>query len=75
MALANHNYIGYVNKTLIKYKVRWIEAAIACPAWTTMICFYLEEDRGHLMREVWLESSYILVFPFATSASNCVIIR
>ena len=51
MALANHNFIGYCVETIVKYKVRWIEAAIACPIWTTMICFYLEEDRGHLMGE------------------------
>ena len=51
MAIANHNFIGYCTETIVKYKVRWIEAAIACPVWTTMICYYLEEDRGHLMGE------------------------
>ena len=51
MALANHNFVGYCSETLIKYKVRWIEAAVVCPVWTTMICFYLEEDQGHVMKE------------------------
>ena len=57
MAIANHNFIGYCVETIVKYKVRWIEAAIACPVWTTMICFYLEEDRGHLMGEEHLDQS------------------
>jgi len=52
MAIANHNFIGYCLETLVKYKVRWIEAAAVCPAWTTLICFYMEEDCGHLMNEV-----------------------
>ena len=51
MAIANHNFIGYCLETIVRYRVRWIEAAAVCPAWTTMICFYLEEDRGHLMNE------------------------
>ena len=51
MSLANHNYIGYCSQTLVKYKVRFIEAAIVCPVWTSLICFYMEEDRGHLMKE------------------------
>ena len=51
MAIANHNFIGYCSETIVRHRVRWIEAATVCPAWTTMICFYMEEDRGHLMRE------------------------
>ena len=58
MAIANHNFIGYCAETLVKYRVRWIEAAIVCPAWTTMICFYMEEDRGHLMREEQFAAKY-----------------
>ena len=51
MALANHNYIGYCSQTSVRYKVRFIEVAIVCPVWTSLICFYMEEDRGHLMKE------------------------
>ena len=51
MAMGNHNYIGYCSETLVRYKVRFIEAAIVCPVWTSLICFYMEEDRGHLMKE------------------------
>ena len=51
MALGNHNYIGYVSKTLVEHKVRFIEAAIVCPVWTSLICYYLEEDHGRLMKE------------------------
>ncbi len=51
MAMANYNFIGYCLDTIVRYRVRWIEAAAVCPAWSTMICFYMEEDRGHLMNE------------------------
>ena len=34
-----------------RYKVRWIEAAIVSPCWTTMIVYYVEGDMGHLMNE------------------------
>eukprot|EP00973_Karenia_brevis_P062842 8737986-Karenia_brevis.AAC.1 len=33
------------------YKVRWIEAAIVCPYWTSMIIYYVEGDQGHLINE------------------------
>ena len=32
-------------------KVRWIEAAIVSPAWTSMMVYYVEGDSGHLMTE------------------------
>jgi len=41
MALANDNVIGYTYETILKYKVSWIEAAAAQPAWTTMMCILL----------------------------------
>ena len=61
MALANDNIIGYTYKTILKYKVSWIEAAAAQPAWTTMMCFYIEGDRGHLLDETMFESSFMTV--------------
>ena len=51
MAIANHNFIGYCLDIIVDCRVRWIEAAAVCPAWTTLITFYMEEDRGHLMNE------------------------
>ena len=48
-ALANDNWWGYVTSVLYEYKVRWIEAAAACPVFTALICYYVEGDRGHLM--------------------------
>ena len=48
-ALTNDNWWGYVTKVLYQYKVRWIEAAAACPIFTALICYYVEGDRGHLM--------------------------
>ncbi len=51
MALTNNNFIGYVFPTIVKYKVKWIEAAAAAPFFTSMICFYIDGDKGHLMEE------------------------
>ena len=48
-ALANDNYWGYVTSVLYQYKVRWIEAAAACPIFTALICYNVEGDRGHLL--------------------------
>ena len=61
MALANDNVIGYTYRTILKYKVSWIEAAAAQPAWTTMMCFYIEGDQGHLLEETMFESSFMSV--------------
>ena len=61
MALANDNVIGYTYKTILKYKVTWMEAAAAQPVWTTMMCFYIEGDRGHLMEETMFQSSFMTV--------------
>ena len=61
MALANDNVIGYTYKTILQYKVSWIEAAAAQPAWTTMMCFYIEGDQGHLLEETMFQSSFMSV--------------
>ena len=45
------NYHGYVTAIIYKYKVRWIEAAAACPILIALITYYAEGDRGHLMEE------------------------
>ena len=50
-ALTNDNWYGYPVDLLYTHKVRWVEAAAACPVWTSMISFYLEADRGHVMEE------------------------
>ena len=52
MALANDSFYGYAPAIIYEWLVRWIEAAAACPAWTSMILLYLEADHEHLMREV-----------------------
>ena len=51
MALANDNFYGYAPEFIYKRRVRFIEAAAACPCWTTILIFYVEGDEGHLMRE------------------------
>lgn len=50
-ALANDSWYGYPTELLYKHKVRWIEAAAASPVWTSVISYYVEADRGHLLEE------------------------
>ena len=51
MAVANDNWVGYVPDIIVKHKVRWIEAAVACPVLTNMIVYYVECEHGNLMNE------------------------
>ena len=51
MGLCNDNLWGYTTDVISKYQVRWIETAIVSPCWTTMLVYYVEGDRGHLMGE------------------------
>ena len=48
-ALTNDNFWGFTTEIIYKYRVRWIEAAAACPVFTCLITYYVEGDRGHLM--------------------------
>ena len=50
-ALANDNWYGYVHQVIVEWRVRWIEMAVVLPFWTTLVAYYLEGDRGHLMSE------------------------
>ena len=52
LGLCNDNFWGYTTSLLNTLNVRWIEAAIVNPYWTTMLVYYIEGDRGHLMDEV-----------------------
>ena len=51
MVLCNDNFWGYALAAIWKYNVRWVEAAIASPCWTSMMVYYVEGDGGHLMNE------------------------
>ena len=57
-ALANDNWYEYPLNFLYQEKVRWIEAAAACPVWTSVVSYYIEEDRGHLMEEELRRSDF-----------------
>ena len=52
MRLCNDNFWGYTSELIYKLKVRWLEAAIVQPCWANMMCYYIEEDYGHLLDEV-----------------------
>ena len=52
--LANDNFIGYVHEYIVRHKVTWLEATIACPVFSGVVVYYVEgapDERGHLMRE------------------------
>ena len=51
LALANDNFWGYTSDIIFRYKVRYLEMAIAMPYWTTMMVCYVEGDYGHLLNE------------------------
>ena len=53
-ALCNDNYISYQHEFIVREKVTWLEATIACPIFTGLITYYVEgknTERGHLMEE------------------------
>ena len=50
-ALANDNFYGFPEDTIVRYGVRWIELAAASPILNCIICYYVEGDRGHCMDE------------------------
>ena len=52
MGLCNDNFWSYTTSILSTLNVRWIEAAIVNPYWTTMLIYYIEGDHGHLMKEI-----------------------
>ena len=51
MGLCNDNWWGYTTDVITKYRVRWLEAAIVSPCWTSMLVYYVEGDRGHLLNK------------------------
>ena len=48
-AIANDNFIGFVSSFWESHRPRWIEMAAATPVWTSLMAFYVEGDKGHLM--------------------------
>ena len=76
MALANDNMWGYVSSLIFEHKVRWIEMAAVLPYWTSMIVYYVEADRNHLMNEVMKENTHRTAvrgqaFSFLMSCTYC----
>ena len=51
LGLCNDNLFGYTTSLIAKYKVRWLEAAIVSPVWTSMMIFYIEGDGGQVCVE------------------------
>ena len=58
MALANDNFWDYTTDIIYKYKVTYLEAAIAQPCWTSLLVCYVEGDYGHLFNEELHQQKY-----------------
>ena len=43
-ALTNDNFISYADAFIVREQVTWLEATIACPIFTGMITYYMEEQ-------------------------------
>ena len=48
-SLANDNFFGFALDIVYKYKVRYIECAAASPVFTSLITYYVEGDKGHML--------------------------
>jgi hypothetical protein len=57
-SLGNDNYWGHTSEALYELNASWIEVAVASPCWTTMLVFYVEGDRGHLLGEKFTQQSW-----------------
>ncbi len=51
MGLCNDNLWGYSRELIYEYRVRWLEAAVVTPCWTSFLVHYVEEDGGQLLNE------------------------
>ena len=49
-ALANNNFQGYAHQFIVENKVRWIEAVAACPILTSLVVYYIEGEKHHLVQ-------------------------
>jgi hypothetical protein len=61
-ALANDNFIGYVNKFVIEHKVTWLEATIASPVFSGLVTYYIE-GKAKPTTQDWLWYG-IRIYPF-----------
>eukprot|EP00959_Pyramimonas_sp_CCMP1952_P197081 4121264-Pyramimonas_sp.AAC.1 len=43
------NFVGFVSDLWASRQPRWMEMAAATPARTSLMAFYVEEDKGHVM--------------------------
>ena len=51
-ALSNDNFIGYVAAFFVEKRVTWLEATIAAPVFSGLVCYYVEGKPGekhHMM--------------------------
>ena len=70
MVLCNDNLWGYTTDLIAKYQVRWIEMAIVSPCWTSMLVYYVEEDRGHLMNEEVIYAAATLLYSISVTGNG-----
>ena len=64
-AIANDNFQGYIHPFIVRHRVRWIEAVVACPYLTTIVQYYVEghpRQRHHLADERMGEHERAMAF-------------
>eukprot|EP00973_Karenia_brevis_P071048 9870691-Karenia_brevis.AAC.1 len=44
-ALTNDSFIGYANEVIVKETVNLLEATIACPIFTGLTTYYMEDSK------------------------------
>ena len=59
-AIANDNFIGFVSSVWHEHQPRWIEMAAATPVWTSLMAFYVEGDKGHLMNNQATRADFVV---------------
>ena len=51
MDFSNDNVYVFGLDIVYRWRLRFIEVAVYVPLWTTMIVYYIQEDRGHFTSE------------------------
>ena len=57
-SLANDNFWDHTTAILFKHNVTWLELAVASPCWTSLVVYYVEGDRGHLLNERFAQQQW-----------------
>ena len=57
-SLANDNFWEDTAAFIYEYAVTWLEVAVASPCWNSLLVYYVEGDRGHLLNEPFAQQKW-----------------